>query len=173
MMELSKKLVIASTLCSLILSSKFLVSSATGLKELSIYNLYSGALIYSYYDTSKQWILSDSAYSLSGSDYPARSTWNIIYNHDKSISFRNKRTQLCLSYFSDRSALKQEMCDQNDEKQQFKIELVPSGAYMLISMKNSDQCLYSPKPDSVSSELCARNCETCVRFHWALIPPPY
>lgn len=165
-MELTKKLRLASILCLLIFAE-----SVTGLGEVSIYNIYYGTLIYSYYNDRNQYIACNTAYQLSGKDYPTRATWTKTFNSNKSVSFTNKQTGLCLSYYYKDYKLIQESCNFYDSKQQFKIELVLSGAYLLKHMNSVSQCIHeSSTSDSTYSSDCVEHDDT---FHWALIPAPY
>lgn len=168
-MELSKNLGIVSILLLLILSSP---STATDFGEVSIYNIFYGTLIYSYYNSAHDYIYADTAYQLSEGQYPARATWTKVYNRNGSISFRNKyNAGFCLSYYSGTNyQLTQEDCDIDNTKQQFKIELVPSGAYLLKFMYSLDECIHqTASKDHTKSGKCGRDDD---KFHWTLIPPP-
>lgn len=169
-MELSKNSGFASIFLLLILSSPSTI--ATDFVEVSIYNIYYGTLIYSYHDFSNKYIYSDIAYQLSTGEYPARATWKKIYNSNGSVSFRNKfSSAYCLSYYYGTNyQLTQEYCVEDDTKQQFKIELVPSGAYLFKFMNALDECIQQPiRKDNVVSKKCDKDDD---KFHWALIPYP-
>ncbi|RDH39919.1 MAG: hypothetical protein CFE62_006475 [Candidatus Aquirickettsiella gammari] len=134
--------------------------------EISLYNIGTGYLPYIYHNGSNEYLGFDYAYELRGSDYPQRASWNIVYNANGTISFRNSYKNVCIQwYYGDGYRTIQQRCNTVDARQQFNLQLTTTGALLIKSQKNG-QCLYS------NGNLYNGTCQPKnLDYFWALIPP--
>ncbi|TLY46938.1 MAG: hypothetical protein E6K54_07750 [Gammaproteobacteria bacterium] len=152
-------------LISTVFLSTHAMSSEIG-PEISLYNIGTGYIPYTYHNGSNEYLGFNYAYELSGSDYPQRSTWNIIYNQNGTVSFRNNYRNVCMKWYGTGYGVIQETCNTIDEKQQFNLKLTDTGA-LLVKFKSNNECLYANTDYMYSGDCATDN----PNYLWAIIPP--
>ena len=144
-------------------------------REVSLYNIENGTLIYTYHSGSNQYVSADYAYSLSGS-WREYANWDVRYFEDGSLQFKNSaRSNLCLDWYGDGYQVTQDTCHgATPANSNQKFHLVPTergGALLMVR----GQCLYTYAGNQyyyVYSDDCpADGTVVDSKWLWALIPP--
>ncbi len=162
-LKILKPLILIST----VFLSTQAMSSEIG-PEISLYNIGEGYLAYTYHNGNNEWLGFNNAAYLNGNGYQNRGIWNVIYNANGTISFRNKaQPTLCIEFYGTDSNVVQKTCNTQNENQQFNLVPTSNGA-LRLKFKSNDQCLYD-KDSYIYSKECPN--EPNRYFNWAIIPP--
>jgi len=145
-------------------------------REVSIYNIENGTLIFSYEEGADEYVSANYAYKLYTDN--TRANWQVNYFDDGSIQLENvKRDNLCLSYYGDGYQVTQETCDKLDTastKQKFNLVPTRRGAVLLLVKADEKEfCLYTYAGNSyfyVYSDDCPGAGSIDSKWLWALVP---
>ncbi|MCK8560855.1 hypothetical protein [Yersinia ruckeri] len=136
---------------------------------VSLYNIGSGTLLYSYEYEPNEYLSADYAYSLNAS-WNKNANWKTIYNENGTLSLKNEYSGLCLQNYFRGYQVIENHCDYALSSQQINMELVDTGAILLRFNSNSD-CLYiypSVRHYYAYSDVCKGN---DFYYYWTIVPP--
>lgn len=154
-------------LLSTVFISTYAMSSEIG-PEISLYNIAQGYLAYTFHNGDNEWLGFNNAYYLNSSGYQTRGIWNLIYNTNGTVSFKNKnQPNLCIEFYGTDENVVQKTCNTQNENQQFNVVPTSNGAVRL-KFKSNGQCLYD-NAGYVYSKACPN--EPNRYYNWAIIPP--
>ncbi|CNE94942.1 hypothetical protein QVN42_15275 [Yersinia nurmii] len=136
---------------------------------VSLYNIGSGTLLYSYEYKPKRYLSADYAYNLNGR-WNENANWHSIYNRNGTVSFKNIYSGLCLQHYGTEYQVIENTCDPLLATQQINLELVSSGG-MLMRFNSNNECLYI-HPGVRHYYVYSDKCEDIGFYHyWTIIPP--
>lgn len=150
-----------------------LFSLAASARQVSIYNIADGSIIYTNSNSSNAYVDADPSFILKGRWYQ-NANWTVSYSSDGFVSFKNAyNSNLCLDFYYSGYQITQRTCNTADRDQQFELLPTDRGA-VLIKVKGRNECLYNYAGTSnyfVYTDTCpAKGSTVGSQWLWALIP---